>query len=220
MGRPSVLLVALLAALGAASFAGCSQESRYRVLAVLVDEPPKPGAPPAAKPVVRRARHTPPRKPSAPPPTDVDEETPPALPSVQEVFRQLPKDTAGGVDWVKALDEKGIEPAAGLDPAAKPQPVFPIDVVLEPEGQALFKVTFPHKPHTELLTCTTCHPGIFQMKAGADPITMAKIYAGEFCGRCHGKVAFAVPTGCPRCHRALAPPKPPAAAAPPAATAR
>jgi len=36
-----------------------------------------------------------------------------------------------------------------------------------------------------------------------DKITMAKIFAGEFCGRCHGKVAFNVPTGCPRCHPAL-----------------
>ncbi|MFQ5945796.1 MAG: cytochrome c3 family protein [Anaerolineae bacterium] len=122
----------------------------------------------------------------------------------RDVLRQLPKDEAGGVDWARALQEKAIEPRAGLDPEAKDQPVFPFDVELTPEAQPLFKVTFPHKAHTEWLACANCHPGIFQMQQGADPMTMAKIYAGEYCGRCHGKVAFAVPTGCPRCHPALA----------------
>ena len=37
--------------------------------------------------------------------------------------------------------------------------------------------------------------------AGADPITMKGIKSGEFCGRCHGPVAFGT-TGddCDRCH--------------------
>jgi c(7)-type cytochrome triheme protein len=82
-----------------------------------------------------------------------------------------------------------------------------MNVELIPEGQPVFKVTFPHKEHTQWLACANCHPGIFQMRRGADPITMAKIFAGEYCGRCHGKVSFAVATGCPRCHLALAGPK-------------
>jgi c(7)-type cytochrome triheme protein len=124
------------------------------------------------------------------------------------LLRKLPKDAAGGIDWVKALDDGDIDPLAGIDPEhAQMQPVMQLDVHLEPPAMPLFKVTFPHKPHTEWLACDNCHPKIFQMKAGADPITMGKIFAGEYCGECHGKVAFDVATGCPRCHLALAGPQ-------------
>jgi c(7)-type cytochrome triheme protein len=107
-------------------------------------------------------------------------------------------------DWAKALTGDVIAPRPGIDPKAEEQPVFPLDVELVPADNPLFNVVFPHETHTALLACTTCHPAIFQMAKGADPITMGNIYAGQYCGVCHGKVAFAVPTGCPRCHRALA----------------
>lgn len=177
------------------------------MLAVFFDAPPQPGVPEAPKPVVRRARRSPPAKPSPSPTENLLEEKVPELPSPQEVFRGLPKDAAGGVDWVRALAEKLIQPSAGIDPDTKDEPILPLEVVLTPEGQPFFKVVFPHEPHTQVLACANCHPRIFQMRGGADPITMAKIYAGEYCGRCHGKVAFAIPTGCPRCHPALAPPR-------------
>jgi c(7)-type cytochrome triheme protein len=112
--------------------------------------------------------------------------------------------TGGTPDWAKALSEGVIAPRPGADPKAADQPTFPLDVELIPPDAPLFKVIFPHGTHTALLSCNTCHPGIFQMAKGADPITMGKIYAGQYCGACHGKVAFAVPTGCPRCHTALA----------------
>jgi c(7)-type cytochrome triheme protein len=112
--------------------------------------------------------------------------------------------TGGMPDWAKALTENVIAPRPSIDLKAADQPTFPLDVELVPADNPLFKVVFPHGTHTALLSCTTCHPGIFQMAKGADPITMAKIYAGQYCGTCHGKVAFAVPTGCPRCHLALA----------------
>jgi c(7)-type cytochrome triheme protein len=112
--------------------------------------------------------------------------------------------TAGAPDWAKARTEGVIAPRPGIDAKAVDQPIFPLDVELVPADVPMFKVRFPHETHTALLTCTTCHPGIFQMAKGADPITMAKIYAGQYCGACHGQVAFAVPTGCPRCHPVLA----------------
>jgi c(7)-type cytochrome triheme protein len=37
------------------------------------------------------------------------------------------------------------------------------------------------------------------MKRGANPISMVKIVNGEFCGRCHGRVAFPI-SNCARCH--------------------
>ena len=213
MRRRVALLLSVLALAGAVADYGCSPDTRYRVLSTLFERVPKPGQESAVKPVVRAPRRLPPPKPEAQPAV-VEASLPPpepvglaALRTWRDVLQLLPKDAAGGVDWVRALEEKAIEPKAGRDPEAQDQPVFPLDVELIPEGQPLFKVTFPHKAHTEWLACPNCHPGVFQMQRGADPISMAKIYAGEYCGRCHGKVSFAVPTGCPRCHLALAGPK-------------
>ncbi len=119
-----------------------------------------------------------------------------------DVAKLLPV-TAGGPDWAKALADGVIAPRPGLDPKAGDEPVFPLDVELVPADNPTFKAVFPHETHTAVLSCTSCHPGIFQMQRGADPITMEKIFAGEYCGRCHGNVAFAVATGCPRCHPAF-----------------
>lgn len=213
MPRPVALLLSVIALLGAMAVHGCSQDDRHRVLSTLFEGVPKPGEERRIKPSVRGPRRAPPAKPesetavvevSLPPPEPV---RPAALRTWRDLLQQLPKDAAGGVDWVRALEEKAIEPKAGLDPETQDQPVFPLDVERTPEGQPLFKVTFPHQAHTRWLACTNCHPGIFQMQRGAAPITMAKLYTGEYCGRCHGKVSFAIPTGCPRCHLALAGPK-------------
>ena len=123
--------------------------------------------------------------------------------SWKEAERLLPA-TPVGPDWAKALVDGVIAPRAGIDPKAPDQAVFPVDVELVPAANPAFKVVYPHAAHTAVLSCATCHPAIFQMKKGANPIDMAKIMAGEYCGRCHGKVAFAVPTGCGRCHPVLA----------------
>jgi c(7)-type cytochrome triheme protein len=64
---------------------------------------------------------------------------------------------------------------------------------------AMPNVIFPHKPHTLWLECGNCHPAIFKMQKGANPISMVKIVNGEFCGRCHGRVAFPI-SNCNRCH--------------------
>jgi c(7)-type cytochrome triheme protein len=120
-----------------------------------------------------------------------------------EAERLLPV-TAGMPDWSRALAEGIIDPRAGIDPDEPHQPVLPFDVELVPEATPAFKAVFAHEPHTAVLSCASCHPGIFTMRAGSNPITMAKIYAGEYCGACHGKVAFDVMTGCGRCHAALA----------------
>jgi c(7)-type cytochrome triheme protein len=196
-----------LALLGAVALDACSQDTRHRVLTTVFEGVPEPGEPSKAKPYVRQPRH--PRPPPPKPPV-VEASLPSPEPEIsgprtwQEALRTLPNDAAGGVDWVRALQAEAIQPKAGLEPDAKDQAIFDLNVELTPEAQPLFKVTFPHRVHTAWLACDNCHPAIFQMQAGADPITMAKIFAGEFCGRCHGKVAFAVPTGCPRCHLALA----------------
>lgn len=156
------------------------------------------GPPAAAVQVVRRVRR-PPYKPYVEP-TMAYNEKPPAETDWAARLAELPKDAAGSTDWVRALDEKLIEPKPGIDAKAEDEPVLDMDVELVPKDAPDFKATYPHKIHTRLLACANCHTDIFQMEKGADPITMEKIFAGEYCGRCHGKVAFEVATGCPRCH--------------------
>jgi c(7)-type cytochrome triheme protein len=130
---------------------------------------------------------------------DLQPEPQPDYESYEALYAALPKDTMGNVDWVSAAKEGLIRPRPGLDPEAEESPLLPYDVRLDP-GIPQFEVVFPHEPHTYWLRCDNCHPAIFQMRAGADPITMAKIFDGEYCGKCHGKVAFPPQTGCPRCH--------------------
>lgn len=217
--RVLFLSLALLAGAVTALVGGCSPDARRRILSTIFEGLADNGQAPRPKPVVRKPRRppapaaTPARlvvvtPPEAPPPP-----APAPAPAWAALSARLPKDAAGGIDWARAFREKAIEPRPGLDPAAVAPGVLPLDVERVPAGQPVFRVVFPHEPHTQVLACDNCHTGIFEMRRGAAPITMAAIYAGEFCGRCHGKVAFAVPTGCPRCHPALAAP----AAASPAA---
>lgn len=165
-----------------------------QVVSVLFEPAPPP------KQVVRQPRREP-YKPPALKKVVVEDEV--ARTDWGGLFAQLPKDAGGNADWVRALGEKLIEPKPGLDPKAEEQPVLDLELELVPKDAPDFKVTYPHKIHTELLACTNCHTGIFQMEKGADPITMEKIFGGEYCGRCHGKVAFDPASGCPRCHRGM-----------------
>ncbi len=62
---------------------------------------------------------------------------------------------------------------------------------------------FPHWLHRMQFKCYVCHEAVFQMKAGANPVTMEAISQGKYCGACHnGKTAFApMFEHCSRCHR-------------------
>ena len=61
---------------------------------------------------------------------------------------------------------------------------------------------FPHWFHRIRFKCYACHPGLFEMKAGSNPVTMDAIAAGKFCGACHnGRTAWAPSfETCNRCH--------------------
>ncbi len=122
-----------------------------------------------------------------------------------EVAALLPKDITGQLDWVQALKAGTIAPRSGIDPRAPDQPIIPFTVERVPKGHAIFKAVYPHESHTALLGCVSCHPAPFEMRGGATPMSMAKIFQGELCGACHGKVAFDPMTGCPRCHINLVP---------------
>lgn len=77
------------------------------------------------------------------------------------------------------------------------------DVVLNryAEKQGMAPVVFPHWFHRVRVRCKVCHSELgFEMRAGANDITMPEIIDGNFCGACHnGKVAWST-EHCSRCH--------------------
>lgn len=111
----------------------------------------------------------------------------------------LPKDKYGLVDWAKLVRENIIKPKHSLDPNADEMPPLAMDVVIPAKGDYVNDVLYPHEMHTFWLKCEVCHPKIFVPAKGQNPMTMVGIVQGQWCGRCHGKVAFPL-TDCNRCH--------------------
>jgi len=67
-------------------------------------------------------------------------------------------------------------------------------------GSAGLAVNFSHQNHAKKFGCRECHPAPFQMKKGANRITMDEMYTGGNCGKCHnGKSAFSAKE-CAKCH--------------------
>jgi len=126
---------------------------------------------------------------------------------ISERIKDLPPDFFGNkVDWVKAIEKGAIKPAASPD-GKDEMTGFDMDVIIP---TTKFKpsppdVKFPHKAHTELLDCSSCHDSIFNQQAGGNPeMNMMKIISGQYCGVCHLKVAFPI-DDCFRCHSQPAP---------------
>ncbi|MFZ3072429.1 MAG: cytochrome c3 family protein [Thermodesulfobacteriota bacterium] len=127
------------------------------------------------------------------------DDLPPAL-------RPLPKDKFGYPDWTASFIAGLVKPRSDLESAETEdagEGVLDLDVVFRINDRLMFDVLFPHKTHTQLLSCSNCHPSIFKEKKGANQFTMYDVWNGQYCGRCHGKVAFQ-PKGyenCRRCHK-------------------
>ena len=82
------------------------------------------------------------------------------------------------------------------------QLVIELDVQFIPPAAPFFRVQFSHTKHTRWINCSDCHQGGSPQRTG-----MLEIFAGESCGSCHGKTAFAVETNCSRCHDNLVRPR-------------
>lgn len=124
----------------------------------------------------------------------------PAIKSLQEPGESLakfPQDRRGAVNWVAALEQNLIQPRETLS-GTEDMLVMDMDIMFTNTG-AMPWVRFPHLAHTRWLDCSNCHPKIFKPQQGANKIGMDAILAGEFCGRCHDKVAFSLWV-CERCH--------------------
>jgi len=116
----------------------------------------------------------------------------------QQALKDFPLDNAGAVDWVRTLQDGYIEPRKGVTGKEK-MVAIDLDIIMKNTSTMPF-VSFSHKNHTEWLTCSNCHTGIFMPQVGGNFITMAAILEGEYCGTCHGKVAFST-YNCDGCHK-------------------
>jgi c(7)-type cytochrome triheme protein len=126
----------------------------------------------------------------------------PAIRMLQEpadALATLPSDVVGNqVRWVKALELGNITPRANIFPGTTVK-VLDLDVIM-PRTAEMPMVKFPHRQHTEWLDCSNCHEKLFISKAGANKaVNMFEVLQGEYCGLCHGAVAFPL-TECNRCH--------------------
>jgi len=116
----------------------------------------------------------------------------------EDALQGFPLDQNGKVDWARALREGVIQPREVLNGDKSYLPLD-LDVIMR-NTKAMPWVKFPHKTHTEWLACSNCHPAIFAEKAGTAKIKMENIFRGEFCGKCHDRVAFITHRACFRCH--------------------
>ena len=127
------------------------------------------------------------------------------LQRIDEATRGLPYDANGFPDWMKALNSGLIKPRSGLSGNEKME-VLDLDIVMRNTKEMPF-VKFPHRSHTLWLACSNCHPDLFPAKAGGSTIRMVNIFRGEFCGKCHDRVAFITFFSCNRCHSVAQPEK-------------
>lgn len=116
----------------------------------------------------------------------------------RSALRSLPRGRSGNfIDWAAALNDGVIQPRARAGGQGRME-VLDLDILLA-DTKNMPVVTFPHRTHTEWLSCKNCHDWLFKAQRGANDISMTNIARGRDCGLCHGKVAFP-PTDCFRCH--------------------
>ena len=126
------------------------------------------------------------------------------------IYETLPRDEENKVDWERATREGFIEPLASISVESEEEFIMDLKVVIKFNDMLIKDVVFSHAVHTYWLNCNSCHPRIFRPEIAANRMTMKEIREGQYCGVCHGMVAF--PTNvvdapnfranCLRCHRA------------------
>jgi c(7)-type cytochrome triheme protein len=118
-------------------------------------------------------------------------------------LRSLPPTPYGNkIDWVQAWKDGLIKPKNYLRERKEPIK-FEKELTLEAAWFMIPPAIFSHKLHGKWLDCSNCHPEIFNIKKKATKhFSMIYILNNEFCGVCHGKVAFPI-DNCKRCHPAM-----------------
>ena len=122
-----------------------------------------------------------------------------------EFTKKFPKQRFGnGVDWLRT-EQKGLVKLKDYlkgHSFERRRLADPEDAVVHPAVSEMPNIIFSHKKHAVWNGCELCHPDIFGVIAGSTSYTMQDIFAGKYCGACHGKVAFPN-LDCQRCHTEL-----------------
>lgn len=116
--------------------------------------------------------------------------------------RTMPRASSGLVDWEDAERSAFTKPADFVEGVSVRPDRLAIDrnFSIPAIGTWLGQVAFSHQKHTRWSGCEGCHPEIFPSTSrGAIEYRMKDIAAGDFCGACHGKVAFPI-ASCLSCH--------------------
>lgn len=125
------------------------------------------------------------------------------IPGDVPAFSALPKDPFGMVNWNKSVTDGIIKPLGSLDGKEEAYEGFLENLILfQVDVHFMADVLFPHGMHTYWIGCDSCHPKPFIKKNGSNKFTMKDVMEGEYCGKCHGKIAFPPGTykNCRRCH--------------------
>lgn len=115
----------------------------------------------------------------------------------------MPKERGGnGINWEKAEESgaiKLIDYVEGVSTKRAPM-VNQKDFSIGANVEGVPEIIFSHKKHTVWNGCELCHPDIFVgVKRGSEKYSMIDLFAGKYCGACHGNVAFPQ-SDCRRCH--------------------
>ncbi|MEW6220308.1 MAG: c(7)-type cytochrome triheme domain-containing protein [Thermodesulfobacteriota bacterium] len=119
-----------------------------------------------------------------------------------EFKKPFPQERFGnGIDWLKAEEQrlvtlKDFLPGVSIE---RNRLKAPETFAVAPKEANMPEIIFSHQKHTVWSGCELCHPEIFGVKKGSQPYSMQEIFAGRYCGVCHGKVAFPN-NDCQRCH--------------------
>lgn len=118
------------------------------------------------------------------------------------VTNNLPRERFGnGVDWERAEKEKKITLIDYLEGISIRRKSLEVrkDFSITPDMKGMPEIIFSHEKHTVWNGCEVCHPEIFTVKKGKNKYTMMDIFDRQYCGVCHGTVAFPM-LDCQRCH--------------------
>ena len=116
---------------------------------------------------------------------------------------QMPKERGGnGINWEQAENAGLIHLIDYIEWLSTKRSSMPTqkDFTIGAKSEGVPEIIFSHKKHTVWNGCEVCHPDIFVgVKKGAEKYSMIDLFAGKYCGACHGTVAFPQ-NDCSRCH--------------------
>ena len=120
---------------------------------------------------------------------------------------KLPKENLGNlIDWQEAESKELIRPVdvlPGISVSRAPLNVQK-DFRIKSKGW-MPNITFSHKKHALWNGCELCHPEIFpSVKKDTVKYSMLQIVDEQYCGLCHGSVAFPL-YECQKCHTNMMP---------------